>query len=76
MKTLSRIGLSFAVAACAALGPSTPARADAAGDAVLAQMDAAMNKYKTLKLEYEIINKESPDKDERTLGLKVLVKGE
>src|SRR5262249_47141675 len=34
------------------------------------------NKAKTLKFDYEIINKESPDRAEKTLGLKVLLKGE
>lgn len=74
MKMYSRIGLSLA-AALAALVHGGEASADAAGDGVLAQMDAAMNKAKTLSFEYEIINKEA-GKDERTLGMKVLLKGE
>jgi outer membrane lipoprotein-sorting protein len=73
MKLSSRIALSLVPAALAAVAV---ARADAPGDSVLAQMDAAMNKHKTLKFEYEIVNKESPDKAERNMGLKVLIKGE
>jgi len=65
-----------AAAAFAAVSHSAPARADAAGDAVLVQMDAAMNKAKTLKFDYEITNKEGPDKAEKTLAMKVLLKGE
>lgn len=38
---------------------SGTARADAAGDKVLAAMDAAMNRAKTLTFEYEITNQES-----------------
>jgi outer membrane lipoprotein-sorting protein len=76
MKMRSCLALSVSAAAFAAASHSAPALADAAGDAVLVQMDAAMNKAKTLKFEYEIINKEAPDKSERTLGMKVLLKGE
>jgi hypothetical protein len=70
----SRLVLSLG-AAVAAFAPSAPVQADVAGD-VLAGMDAAMNKAKTLKFEYEIVNKEAPDKAEKTLGMKVLLKGE
>jgi outer membrane lipoprotein-sorting protein len=62
--------------AVAVLAPSASVYADAGGDAVLAQMDAAMNKAKTLKFVYEILNKEAPDKAEKTLGMQVLLKGE
>ena len=76
MKMRSCLGLSVAAAAAlAAFSPSTPARADAAGDAVLAQMDAAMNKHKTLIFDYEIVNKEA-NKDERTMAMSVKLKGE
>lgn len=75
MKTLPRIALSLAVATLAALAPGAPARADAPGDAVLVQMDAAMNKAKTLMFDYEIVNKES-GKDERTMAMSVKLKGE
>lgn len=79
MKMHGSLGLSTSVVAATvaalALGHSGTARADAAGDAVLVQMDAAMNRAKTLSFEYEIINKE-PSKDERTMGMKVLLKGE
>jgi outer membrane lipoprotein-sorting protein len=75
MKMSSRIGLSLAAAALAAFAHGGEASADAAGDGVLARMDAAMNRAKTLKFEYEIRNKEA-GKDERTLGMKVMLKGE
>ncbi len=74
MKMLSRLALPVAVVACAALAHPAPARADAAGDAVLAQVDASMNRAKTLSFDYEIVNKES-GKDERTLAMSVLLKG-
>jgi outer membrane lipoprotein-sorting protein len=50
--------------------------ADTAGDAVLAQMDATMNRYRTLRIEYGIVNKERPDGDERTAAVTVLLKGQ
>lgn len=71
---LSMVAATVAVSA-AALTEADVARADAAGDGVLAGMDAAMNKAKTLSFEYEIVNKE-PGKDERTMGMKVQLKGE
>ena len=74
MKTLIRVGCTLVAAAI--LAHEIPAWGDAVGAGVLAQMDAAMNKAKTLKLEYEIVNKEAPDKAERTLGMKVLIKGQ
>ena len=51
------------------------ARADAAGDKVMAAMDAALNRGKTLTFEYEVVNQE-PGKAERKLGMKVRLKGE
>ena len=75
MKTLSRFGLSLAVATCAVLAPGAAAHADPAGDAVLAKMDAAMNKHKTLMFDYEIVNKEA-NKDEKTMAMSVKLKGE
>ncbi|MCY1077029.1 outer membrane lipoprotein-sorting protein [Archangium lansingense] len=53
---------------------SGTARADAAGDKVLAAMDAAMNRAKTLTFEYEGTNQE-PGKAERKLGMRVQCKG-
>jgi outer membrane lipoprotein-sorting protein len=67
--------LSLAAAAALAVSHSAPARADAAGDAVLAKVDAAMNRAKTLVFDYEIANKEA-NKDEKTLNMKVQLKGE
>ena len=76
MKKRSCLGLSVAAAAALAVfSPSTPALADAAGDGVLAQMDAAMNKAKTLTFDYEIVNLE-PGKSERTMAMSVKLKGE
>lgn len=75
MKMLSRLALPVAVAACAVLAHPAPACADGAGDAVLAQMDAAMNTARTLAFDYEIVNKE-PSKDERTMAMSVKLKGE
>lgn len=75
MKMSSRLALSFG-AAVVALAPSVSVQADAAGDGVLAQVDAAMNKAKTLKFDYSIVNKEGPDKGEKQLAMKVQIKGE
>jgi outer membrane lipoprotein-sorting protein len=73
MKTHSRIA-SVAAAVVAAVAFHGPAKADPAGD-VLTQMDAAMNRAKTLQFDYEITNKE-PGKDEKTLAMTVKLKGE
>jgi outer membrane lipoprotein-sorting protein len=66
---------SLGALVAATLTASGAARADAAGDKVLASMDAAMNRAKTLTFEYEIINQE-PGKAERKLGMTVKLKGE
>lgn len=50
------------------------ARADAAGDKQLAAVDAALNRAKTLIVEYEVINLE-PGKGEKKMDLKVMSKG-
>ena len=79
MKMHRGLGVSMVAATVAAfavgLAPIGAAHADPAGDGVLARVDAAMNKAKTLSFEYEIVNKE-PGKDERTMGMKVQLKGE
>jgi outer membrane lipoprotein-sorting protein len=75
MKMHTCLALSLS-AAFAIVTPSAPALADAAGDAVLAQVDAAMNKAKTLKFDYEIVNKEGADKSEKSMAMKVQLKGE
>jgi outer membrane lipoprotein-sorting protein len=78
MKMSARAGLSLAaltVSAAAALAGGTVALADAPGDRLVASLDAAMNRAKTLSFEYEIVNKEA-GKDERTLAMKVLLKGD
>jgi outer membrane lipoprotein-sorting protein len=70
-------GLTLSLAAAAALFAAPhAAHADAAGDAALAKVDAAMNRAKTLKFDYEIVNKEGADKGEKTLTMKVQLKGE
>jgi len=78
MKLYPGLTLSLAAAAAlfAALSVPRPARADAAGDAILAKVDASMNRAKTLKFDYEIVNKEGADKGEKTLTMKVQLKGE
>jgi len=78
MKIHSLTPLSLSLAAAAAvtvLGHGSAARADAAGDKLLANLDAAMNRARTLSFDYEIVNKEA-GKDERTLAMKVWLKGE
>lgn len=51
------------------------ARADAAGDKVLAAMDEAMNRAKTHFFEYEVITRE-PNKADRKMQMQVRVKGD
>lgn len=75
MKMRAPLGLSLVAAAFAAFTHPTPAQADPAGDKVVAQMDAAMNRAKTLRFDYDIINQE-PGKGEKTLAMKVAIKGE
>jgi len=77
MKTYSRFALSL-TALAAAFAPTSVASvagADPGGDKIVAAIDAAMNKAKTLSFDYEIVNKEA-GKDERTMQMKVLLKGE
>jgi outer membrane lipoprotein-sorting protein len=77
MKMHAPLGLALVTAAVAAVVTSSPAPAlaDPAGDKVVAAMDQAMNRAKTHKFDYEIVNSE-PGKSERTMGMKVLIKGE
>lgn len=74
MKKSGSFALSLSLGALAALVPGA-ASADAAGDRLCAAMDAAMNRAKTHKFDYDIINHE-PGKSERTMAMKVLIKGE
>jgi outer membrane lipoprotein-sorting protein len=76
MKAVSRIALSLVTAAGAVILSGAPAHADPAGDAILAKVDAAMNKAKTLKVDFEIVNKEGPDKSEKTMAMSIKIKGE
>jgi hypothetical protein len=57
------------------VAPSVSARADNAGDRLLAEMDTALNRATTLTLEYEVVNRE-PGKEERKLAMSVRLKGE
>jgi hypothetical protein len=66
---------SFGAMVAATFSVSSPAHADAAGDKVMAAMDGALNRAKTLTFEYEVINQE-PGKAERKLGMTVRLKGE
>jgi hypothetical protein len=75
MKMRAPLGLSFAVAAVAVLAQPAPAAADPAGDKLLAAVDGAMNRAKTHKFEYEIINQEA-GKGEKKLAMSVQIKGE
>jgi hypothetical protein len=69
-----RVSLSISTAAALLVAIPSPARADAAGDAVLVQVDAALNKAKTLVFDYEIVNQEA-GKSERTMAMKSSTKG-
>ena len=74
MKTSGSLALSVCLGAIAALTP-VAASADPAGDKLCAAMDAAMNRAKTHKFDYEIVNQE-PGKSERTMAMSVMLKGE
>ena len=54
---------------------AAPAFADAAGDKLLASMDAALNRAKTQVIEYDVVNQE-PGKPEKKLIIHVKLKGE
>jgi hypothetical protein len=75
MTTAFRVGLSVGATSLAILLASGSARADAAGDKVLAAMDEAMNRAKSQTFEYDVTNQE-PGKDEKKLALRVQLKGE
>jgi outer membrane lipoprotein-sorting protein len=64
----------FVAATLTALCLSTTAWADAAGDAAVAAMDAAVNRAVTLVFEYQVDNQE-PDKPLRVLALKLQTNG-
>jgi outer membrane lipoprotein-sorting protein len=74
MKYALRTGLTLAATLLACLATSDTARADASGDKVLATMDAALSRAKTLYFEYEVTNQE-PGKPEKKLSLIVRAKG-
>lgn len=75
MITAFRVGLSVGATSLAILLASGSARADAAGDKVLAAMDEAMNRAKSQYLEYDVANQE-PGKAQTHLALIVRVKSE
>ncbi len=66
------LGLTLGVALA---GPASVARADAAGDKALAQVDVAVNRAKTQYIEYEATVK-TPDKADRVIGMNLWLKGE
>lgn len=70
-----RAPLGFSLIAAAFTAVPAPAAADAAGDKVVAAMDAAMNRAKTHKFDFDVINQE-PGKSARSLSMKVSLKGE
>lgn len=75
MKMHGQLGVSLSLAVVAAVACPGVASADAAGDKLCATMDAAMNRAKTHKFDYEIVNQE-PGKAERTMAMSVSIKGE
>lgn len=75
MKMRLTLGLCLSAASIVALAVPGTASADPAGDKAVAAIDAAMNRAKTHKFDYEIINME-PGKSERTMAMKVLIKAE
>ena len=64
----------FVAATLTALCLSTTAWADAAGDAAVAAMDAAVNRAVTLVFDYQVDNQE-PDKPLRVLAVKLQTNG-
>ncbi|MFO0619651.1 MAG: outer membrane lipoprotein-sorting protein [Polyangiaceae bacterium] len=72
--TLPVFAVAGALGALVAFGPDA-AKADSAGDSALATIDAAMNKASTLYFEYKASIK-APDKDAKSLGLTVRLKGD
>src|SRR5690349_12880182 len=75
MTTAVRVGCAVGATSIAILLSTSSARADAAGDKVLAAMDEAMNRAKSHYLEYDVTNQE-PGKAETKLALIVRMKGE
>src|SRR5262245_13058727 len=75
MITAFRVGVSVGAASLAILLSTSSARADAAGDKVLAAMDAAMNRAQSDYIEYDVTNQE-PGKAETKLALIVRIKGD
>jgi outer membrane lipoprotein-sorting protein len=69
-----RLEFPFVTAVLATLLLATPARADAAGDAAVAAMDAALNRASTLIFDYQIYNQEL-GKPERILMMKLQAMG-
>ena len=64
---------SFVALIAVTFSASGGARADAAGDKLMAAMDGALNRAKTLTFEYEVANQEV-GKAERKLGMSVRIK--
>ncbi|NUQ72724.1 MAG: outer membrane lipoprotein-sorting protein [Polyangiaceae bacterium] len=75
MKGLVLRLLPAGASALAFMAMTSQASADAAGDKVLASVDAALNRWKTQYIKYDVTNQE-PGKAERKLELEVKLKGE
>lgn len=73
-RALSR-ALSFAAFALALCSLGGDARADAAGDGVLRKVDAALHRFKTLKLDYQLVTRTPPAKGKR-MQLSAYLKGD
>ena len=67
--------LWFAAAALTGLCVATTARADAAGAAAVAAMDAAVNRPATLAVDYQVDNQEGPDRPARVMAIKLQTNG-
>lgn len=75
MKGLFLRLLPAGASALALMAMTAQASADAAGDKVLASVDAALNRWKTQYIKYDVTNQE-PGKPERKLELEVKLKAE
>jgi hypothetical protein len=65
----------FVALAAATFWANGEARADAAGDKLMATMDAALNRANTLIFEYEVAN-QKPGETEHKLAMSVRIKGD
>src|SRR5262245_52730785 len=73
MKLSRRAWMSFGAVVLSSVALSGSVHADAAGDKFLAALEASMNSYKTMSIEYEAVD-QAPGKPERELRLSVKLK--